>query len=98
MSRKDRDRKAEPASAETPPVRLAARDNRLLQVLPDHEYRRVNAELEPVTLGAMQVLAKAGDPLEHVYFPRTTLISMLRQMRDGTTVEAGVIGREGTMR
>jgi CRP-like cAMP-binding protein len=90
-----RDPKAERASAETPPVPLAARDNRLLQVLPDHEYHRVNAELEPVTLGAMQVLAEAGHPLEHVYFPRTALISMLRRMRDGTTVEAGVIGREG---
>jgi CRP-like cAMP-binding protein len=30
-----------------------------------------------------------------VYFPRTALISMVRRMRDGTMVEAGVVGHEG---
>ena len=70
-------------------------DNRLLHSLPARERDRLSGELEPVTLAPMQVLAEAGHPLEHVYFPRTALISMLRRMRDGTTVEAGVVGREG---
>lgn len=73
----------------------ADHDNRLLQVLPQAEYDSLAAELEPVTLAAMQVLAEAGLPLDHVYFPRTTVISMVRRMGDGTMVEAGVVGREG---
>lgn len=70
-------------------------ENRLLHSLPGVERARLIAELELVTLAPMQVLADVGHPLEHVYFPRTCILSMVRRMRDGTTVEAGVVGRDG---
>ena len=69
--------------------------NRLLQSLPADELARLSAELEVIEVTPMQVLAEAGHPLAHVYFPQTAVISLLRRMRDGTTVEAGVIGRDG---
>ena len=95
MSSRKAARKTGARAAGATPAPAAEPDNRLLRLLPDHEYRRLGAELEPVTLEPMQVLAEAGHPLEHVYFPATTLISLVRRMRDGMTVEAGAIGREG---
>ncbi len=84
---------SEAPSGEVPPV--VEHDNRLLQLLPRGEYDALAAELEPVALAPMQLLADAGRPLDHVYFPRTAMISMVRRMRDGTMVEGGVVGREG---
>ena len=95
MSRRDLVPKGKRPSEDAVVQRPDARDNRLLQVLPDDEHDVLAAELEPVRLDSMQVLAEAGFPLEHVYFPRTTMISLVRRMRDGTVVEGGVVGREG---
>lgn len=73
----------------------AARANRLLQLLPENELLLILAEARSLTLKPLQLLAEPGAPLDHVYFPLTCVISMLRRMRDGSTVEAGAIGRQG---
>lgn len=73
-----------------------AGENRLLAALPDREYRRLAGKLEPVSLEFQQVLAEPGQALEHVYFPRTSLLSLLAVQPDGkTALEAGIVGQEG---
>ncbi len=71
------------------------RRNRLLQAVPENERARIVPHLQPMPLGPMQVLADARQPLYHVWFPETAVISMLRRMRDGTTIEVGAVGCDG---
>jgi CRP-like cAMP-binding protein len=83
---------SERSKAEQPVVEQR---NLLLRSLPSAEYESLLPHLERVDVAPMQVLTAAGQWLSHVYFPETALIAMLRRMRDGTVIEAGIAGRDG---
>ena len=51
--------------------------------------------LEPVTLAVRDAVAEPGQPYEYVYFPESCIISVVNDMRDGSTVETGTVGNEG---
>jgi CRP-like cAMP-binding protein len=69
--------------------------NRLLRALPSDEHARLLPLLESVRVGTLEVLAEAGAPLTHTYFPETAIVSVVRRLRDGTSIEAGTVGCEG---
>ena len=69
--------------------------NRLLQAAPADEYDRLRPYLEPVAIVPLQLLADIGEPIRHVYFPETGIISLLSRAADGTLVENGTVGFEG---
>ncbi len=54
------------------------------------------AEIVPLAAGA--TLFDAGDEVSHAYFPLDgAVVSLLLAMRDGRTVEAATVGREGVL-
>jgi len=71
--------------------------NHLLAALPSTEYERVvsNLELVPMPLGL--VLYESGGNLKHVYFPTTSIVSLLYVMEDGASAEIAVVGNEGIL-
>ncbi len=69
--------------------------NRVLASIPSSEYRRLRAQLEPVTVNFGQVLYEPGKPIEHVYFPIDCLISLLTAVDKRRTLEVGMVGNEG---
>ncbi len=69
--------------------------NQLLAALPIEEYQNLAPHLESVELPLRQVLHEAGEPIEYVYFPTEAMISLVSIMKDGSTVEVALIGREG---
>jgi CRP-like cAMP-binding protein len=69
--------------------------NRLLAALPLGELARLRPKLLQVDLPLKQILAGAETLLEHAYFPERGMVSLVRPMLDGASVEVGVIGREG---
>ena len=69
--------------------------NRLLDALPDGLLEQLMPYLEPVTLDVRDPVADPGQPYEYVYFPESCIISVVNDMRDGSTVETGTIGNEG---
>lgn len=69
--------------------------NLILANLPSKDYDRLLPDLEPVRLPSGEKLYKSGDAIEHVYFPGDGLVSLVTHMNDGTTVEVGLIGRDG---
>ena len=73
----------------------AAEQNRLLRVLPLEEYAWLQRRLELVMLETKQVLAEPNEPIQFVYFPETSVVSMVNRMADGGGVEVGTIGNEG---
>src|SRR5919199_5809231 len=69
--------------------------NRLLAALPDSEYQRLVPHLERVPLLVKQVLHKAGESIEYVYFPHRAIVSLISTPEEGSTVEVGLVGNEG---
>ena len=70
------------------------RQNHLLAVLPMSDYKRLlpHLELAPLPLG--EVLYESGSQLQHVYFPTTSIVSLLYVMEDGSSAEIAVVGHE----
>jgi CRP-like cAMP-binding protein len=69
--------------------------NLLLAALPAAEYKRVVQSLDSVPLKLKDIIHRAGDPIEYVYFPGGGFCSMLAVLKDGRMVEVATIGREG---
>ncbi|MCP3023036.1 Crp/Fnr family transcriptional regulator [Cupriavidus basilensis] len=72
-----------------------ARANHLLAVLPEEEWARLAPQLVLVDLPLGQVIYESGDRLNHVYFPTTSIISLLYVMENGTSAEIAIVGNEG---
>jgi CRP-like cAMP-binding protein len=70
-------------------------ENHLLSVLPEAERVRVAPHLVPVEMPLGQVVYESGDRLDHVYFPTTSIISLLYVMEDGASAEIAIVGNEG---
>lgn len=69
--------------------------NRLLAALPPKDYERLSPHLEDVTLEFNTLLFDYGDPIRHVYFPCSGIISLLSGVGEVSTLEVGIVGREG---
>jgi CRP-like cAMP-binding protein len=69
--------------------------NLLLAYLPEAESLRWAPHLEPVDMPLGQVLYESGTRLSHVYFPTTSIISLLYVMENGASAEIAVVGQEG---
>jgi len=69
--------------------------NKLLTALPQDEYLRLLGHLEFVYLADGKELCRDGEKSLYVYFPTTMIVALQHEMRDGSVVEIGVIGREG---
>jgi CRP-like cAMP-binding protein len=71
------------------------RNNFLLAALPDPEWQRWQPLLETVEMPLGQVLYESGTTLAHVYFPTTSIVSLLYVMENGASAEIAVVGNEG---
>jgi CRP-like cAMP-binding protein len=69
--------------------------NRFLLSLPQSSLKRLRHALEFRTLAKGDVIARLGQPVEHLYFVNRGLISFVKTMQDGRAVEIGVVGIEG---
>jgi CRP-like cAMP-binding protein len=67
----------------------------ILLSISDSDYRSLRPHLEYVSLPNHLVLHGAGEKVEFAYFPNRGLISLVVVMKDGKTVEAGIVGNEG---
>jgi CRP-like cAMP-binding protein len=81
----------------TAPGAIKAHKNHLLAALPAVEFDRILPLLECVPLKLGQVLYESGDRLDYVYFPTTTIMSLLYVMENGATAEIGVVGNDGIL-
>jgi CRP-like cAMP-binding protein len=69
--------------------------NRLLAALPRKEYQRLLPELEQVAMPFAEVIYEPGERIRHVYFPNESIVSLLAEVADRSTLEIGLIGNEG---
>lgn len=71
------------------------RQNNLLNALPTAEYKRIASHLEPIPMDLGDVIYEPGTKLRHVYFPTTSIVSLLYVMEDGASAEIAIVGNEG---
>jgi len=71
------------------------RQNQLLASLPDEEWDRWSPLLERTELPLGAVLYEPGVTLSYVYFPTTSIVSLLYVMANGASAEIAVVGNEG---
>lgn len=71
------------------------RRNALLARLPKAELEQVQRRAEVVEMELRQQVYQPGGPIEDVYFPIASVISMVAVAEDQTVVEVATIGWEG---
>jgi CRP-like cAMP-binding protein len=71
------------------------RQNHLLAALPAEERGRLFPHLELVPMSLGDAVCEPGITMRHVYFPTTSIVSLLYVMEDGASAEIAVVGNEG---
>jgi CRP-like cAMP-binding protein len=69
----------------------------LLAALPAAEFDRLSPHLELVPMLLGEALYESGGHLNHVYFPTTSIVSLLYVLADGASAEIAVVGNEGIL-
>jgi CRP-like cAMP-binding protein len=72
-------------------------ENWLLAALPAAQRSRWLRRMELIDLPHGSVLYEAGETLKHVWFPTTSVVSLLHAMEDGASSEVAVVGHEGVV-
>lgn len=70
-------------------------ENLLLNSLPADLKKALDSRSEVVHLPIKSYVMRPGEPISHVYFPLTGLISIVVTLEDGGTVETLTIANEG---
>jgi len=81
----------------TAPARHSPHQNHLLDALPASDYDRLASHLELIPMRLGDVLYESGDELRYVYFPTTSIVSLLYVMEDGASAEIAIVGNEGIL-
>ena len=71
--------------------------NQLLELLPEPEYTRLAAHLEPVSLRLGEMLYEPDGQLQHAYFPTTAIVSLHYVLASGASAESAGVGNEGVV-
>ena len=71
------------------------RANTILGALPDDDRKRLERDLEPVSLPRDSIIEEPDTLIEHVYFPVAGVASMVAVGLDGESVDTTMVGREG---
>lgn len=71
--------------------------NRLLESLPAADLRRLLPYLELIQMEVGDVLYESGASSRYVYFPTTSIVSLMYLLGDGASAEIGVVGNDGVI-
>lgn len=71
------------------------RANRVLAALPALVAEHLVPHLEPITMVPREVLYQPNGAIPYVYFPLTTVTSLVVRMQDGQISEVATVGNEG---
>jgi CRP-like cAMP-binding protein len=74
---------------------MSAIKNCILASLPDDQYQRILPHLEPFEFAQGRILYEIDGPMNHIYFPIGSMVSLVTQMLDGRIIEIGMVGKEG---
>jgi CRP-like cAMP-binding protein len=73
------------------------RKNRLLAALSEPDWQRFAPDLEPLDMPVGTILYESGNPMTHVHFPTTAVVSLLYVMQNGSSAQIAVVGNDGVV-
>lgn len=71
--------------------------NRLLAALPPDVHNAIQPHLTIVELSAGQVLSGAGEEVRQVYFPHTSVVSLVVELKEGDVIETAMLGSDNVL-
>jgi CRP-like cAMP-binding protein len=71
--------------------------NRLLAALSLEDYQKLAPQMEYVSFSLGEVVYEFGGRLDYVFFPTTSIISLLYTMENGSSAEMGLTGNDGVV-
>ena len=71
--------------------------NNILAALPHAQLALLIPSIQTVTITFGDVLYRSGDPIQHVYFPIDSLVSLLTLIEGHQALEVGLVGHEGML-
>jgi len=71
------------------------KQNHLLAALPAPDYARLLPDLEPIAMPLGWVVYESGVHMDYVYFPTTSIVSLLYVIESGASAEIAIAGNEG---
>ena len=78
-------------------VALGAKANLLIAALPEEVCGHWVSQLQPVDMRLGDVVHEPGAPIVHVYFPTTSVVSLLHILENGASTEVAAVGHEGVV-
>lgn len=69
--------------------------NHLLAALPEADLQRLLPQLELVPMKLGDAIYDASRPMQYVYFPTNSIVSLLSVTKSGATTETAIVGNEG---
>ncbi len=69
--------------------------NHLLAALPAADYERLLPDLELMAMPLGWAVYESGDQMGYLYFPTTSIVSLLYVMENGSSAEIAITGNEG---
>lgn len=69
--------------------------NKLLAALPKKEYQALQRHLEEIPLVFEEILYRPNVVISDVYFPNSGIVSLLAGDNERSTLEVGLVGKEG---
>jgi CRP-like cAMP-binding protein len=70
--------------------------NHLLSALSAEDFVLLQPQLEPISYELRQIVFRAGEPISHVLFPESGLLSIVADIEEGR-FEVGMVGWEGVV-
>jgi CRP-like cAMP-binding protein len=77
------------------PSSNSPKQNHLLDALSDKDYARLLPDLELIPMPLGWAVYESGGHLDYVYFPITSIVSLLCVLENGASAEIAITGNEG---
>jgi hypothetical protein len=71
------------------------KQNHLLDALPAEDYARLQPDLELIAMPLGWALYESGAHMGYLYFPTTSIVSLLYVMESGASAEIAITGNDG---
>ena len=72
-------------------------ENKLLAILSSKVFQALAPHLKAREFAQGAVLTENGSPVTEVYFPYSGIVSLVVELKEGTMVEAAMVGRDGVV-
>jgi len=69
--------------------------NLILKSIPADVYEKIVSHLELVEMPLGELIHRPYEKIQHVYFPETSVISVVTYLENGSSIETGIIGCDG---